>query len=244
MKSVFRRKERISLRSLVESLQQGQISSIVASRWFLSMRVARMGSVTQPTSPASCRGSSGVCVVESSLETAARLSAYVAGCTELRWPCRGHPPVSTVYFSLKKNGRHWTDNHRKTSQTGGKIRLKKNKNFSVSLFLWFWFAALQAEGGFPLMDPSTSPCSCPSPRMMYDVFSVFVFSLFPLPSCLSKVPSSRGPWATSPIMNIPGCAGQAIRSRVRGTHWCVSCRCDLRMDGWPAPGETQIPWNI
>lgn len=63
---------------------------------------------------------------------------------------------------------------------------KFNKTFLFLSSCGFDFAELQAEGGFPLMDPSISPSPCPL-LMMYDVFSVTP------PSCLSEVPSSRGP---------------------------------------------------
>lgn len=144
------------------------------------MHAARMSSVTQPTSPASCRGSSGVCVVESSLETAARLSGYVAGCTGLRWPCRGHPPVSTVYFHLKKNGPHWTGDQRKTSQTG---RENSIKLFYFSL-LSFWFAELEAERGFPPHGSIHPALPMLPPHDVWCIFSTFFF-FTPPPSPLA-----------------------------------------------------------
>lgn len=78
--------------------------------------------------------------------------------------------------------------------------------------------------------PSRPPHAPTSWCMMYFQYP----SSPPSPPAFLKFHLFEGPWATSPIMNIPGCAGQATRSRVWGTHSCVSCCCDPRMDGWPA----------
>lgn len=76
------------------------------------------------------------------------------------------------------------------------------------------------------MDPSISP----SPKLHhYNLWCIFSTFFFPLP-LPSEVPSSRRPWATSLIMNILGCAGQA-RWLTCQKHTFVR-RVSLRSGGW------------